>query len=141
VSTPTQILCIDDERNIRTLLEYNLRLEGYTVWLASSGKKGLRLARKKLPDLILLDIMMPKMDGLEVLAELKKDEETRNIPVFMLTAKNLIGDMERAFAIGADDYITKPFQADTLGETLRRKLENHAFRGWTMAHPSEGPYG
>lgn len=136
MNAPITILCIDDERNIRTLIEYNLKLEGYKILLASNGKKGLRLARNKLPNLILLDIMMPKMDGLTVLSELKKTETTRHIPVFMLTAKNLVGDMDRAIALGADDYITKPFDPHQLGDTIRRKLHNHAHRGWIVCHPS-----
>ena len=135
MNDPTSVLCIDDERNIRILVEYNLRLDGFTVYVASNGESGLKQAQSRKPDLILLDIMMPGMDGLQVLAALKQNEKTRSIPVFMLTAKNLIGDMERAFAIGADDYITKPFQAEELSETIRRKLRNHAYRGWSMHRP------
>ncbi len=132
MSDQIRILCIEDEANVRTLIEYNLRLDGFIVLLAPNGRKGIKIAQKEQPNLILLDIMMKGMDGLEVLVQLKKDDRTCNIPVFMLTAKNLIGDMERAFSIGADDYIVKPFEADKLSKTIKRKLVNHKYRGWTM---------
>ncbi|MCP4601987.1 MAG: response regulator [Proteobacteria bacterium] len=132
MSDHISVLCIDDEENIRTLVEYNLRLDGFNVLLAPNGRKGLKAAKKEQPDLILLDIMMKGMDGLEVLAKLKQDERTRGIPVFMLTAKSLIGDMERAFKMGADDYIVKPFEADMLSQTIKRKLENYKYRGWEV---------
>lgn len=122
------VLFVDDERHIRTLVRYNLDRDGYQVLLAANGKEGLRMAQKEEPSLILLDVMMPEMDGLEVLAKLKHNKKTSRIPVFMLTAKSMIGDMERAFALGADDYITKPFEPAELGETIARKLRKLAKR-------------
>jgi len=122
------ILVVEDEEHIRKILEYNLRLDGFSVLSAEDGRKGLELAHEKKPDVILLDWMMPEMNGLEVLSELKHDERTEDIPVFMLTAKGMMGDIERAFEIGADDYITKPFDPTQLGQSIKRKLKEHAKR-------------
>lgn len=116
------VLLVDDEDHIRTVVEYNLKHEGFDVYKAEDGAVGLELARRVLPDVILLDWMMPEMDGLKVLAELRRDKSTAHIPVFMLTAKGMAGDMEKAFELGADDYITKPFDPRLLGRTIRRKL-------------------
>lgn len=117
------VLLVEDEEHIRMVVEYNLRLDGFEVYLAEDGTAGLRLAREIVPDVILLDWMMPEMDGLEVLSELKHDERTEHIPVFMLTAKGVASDIERAFELGADDYITKPFDPRKLVETIRKKIE------------------
>ena len=120
------VLVVEDEEHIRDILEYNLRLDGFEVYLAENGSVGLELARKHKFKVILLDWMMPEMNGLEVLSELKHNSKTEHIPVFMLTAKGAIGDMDRAFDIGADGYITKPFDAFHLGDTIRKKLEECA---------------
>ena len=117
------ILIIDDEKDFLELVEYNLRLAGFKVYLAANGKKGLKIAKKRLPEVILLDTTMPKMDGLEVLSELKHNEKTDKIPVFMLTGKTIMGDIERAFEIGADDYISKPVELKKLGTIVKKKLE------------------
>ena len=117
------ILVIDDDPEVQELVEFNLRLSGFSVTSALNGVTGLEMAIKTLPRVILLDTAMPEMSGLEVLAELKHDERTENIPVFMLTGKTLIGDVERAFEIGADDYITKPVQLTKLGDIIKAKLE------------------
>jgi len=120
------VLVIEDEEPVRTILEYNLRLDGFEVFLAEDGPSGLKLAREKKPKLILLDWMMPGMDGLEVLSELKYDKRTEHIPVFMLTAKRMLGDIDRAFDIGADDYIMKPFEPMELGRTIKEKIKKCA---------------
>jgi len=117
------VLIIEDEEHIRNILDYNLRLDGFEVHMAEDGPAGLELANKHKFQVILLDWMMPKMDGLEVLSELKHTKKTEDIPVFMLTAKGAIGDMDRAYNIGVDGYITKPFDAKLLGSTIRKKLE------------------
>jgi len=117
------ILIVEDEAHIRRVLEYNLKLDGFEVYLAEDGAAGLKLAREKSPDVILLDWLMPVMDGLQVLAELKADSSTEHIPVFMLTAKGMLNDVTQAVETGADDYITKPFNPIQLGKTLREKLE------------------
>ena len=124
----TPILIIDDEADFLKLVGYNLRLVGFKVYAATNGRKGLKIAHKKQLEVILLDTTMPEMDGLEVLSELKYDRKTSNIPVFMLTAKTLMGEIDRAFEIGADDYITKPVDLERLGEIVRRKLDKLASR-------------
>ena len=119
----TKILVIEDEEHIRTVLNYNLKLDGFEVYLADNGIRGLEMAREKMPDLILLDWMMPGINGLQVLSELKQDEMTKSIPVFMLTAKSMMTEVGRALYEGADDYITKPFDVIELGQILKEKLE------------------
>ena len=99
------ILIIEDEEHIRNILDYNLRLDGFEVYLAEDGRQGLELADQKKPDVILLDSMMPEMNGLEVLSQLKQNKHTENIPVFMLTAKAMTQDVGQALSEGADDYI------------------------------------
>ena len=117
------ILVVDDEEHLRNILEYNLRLDGFDVYLAEDGRKGLELARQKMPDAILLDWMMPEMDGLEVLSKLKADEQTKNIPVFMLTVKKMPRHVSAAIMEGVDGYFAKPFDLAKMGPTLRCKLE------------------
>ncbi|MGB7582154.1 MAG: response regulator [Sedimentisphaerales bacterium] len=120
------ILVVEDETHIRRVLEYNLKLDGFEVCLAEDGAMGLKLAHEKNPDVILLDWLMPVMNGMQVLAELKADSSTEHIPVFMLTAKGMISDVTQAIEMGADDYITKPFNPIQLGKTIREKLEKCA---------------
>ena len=116
------VVVIEDEAHIRLALEYNLNMDGFDVHLAENGCAGLELVRQKKPQLVLCDWMMPEMNGLEVVSELKGDEATKDIPVFMLTAKGMTGDAEQALSTGADDYITKPFDPVGLGQTLKNKL-------------------
>ncbi len=120
------ILVVEDETHIRRVLEYNLKLDGFEVYLAEDGATGMKLAHEKNPDLILLDWLMPVMNGMQVLAELKADSSTEHIPVFMLTAKGMISDVTQALEMGADDYITKPFNPIQLGKTVWEKLEKCA---------------
>jgi len=122
-SKQISVLIIEDEEHIRRVLEYNLKLDGFEVYLAADGPTGLELARKEKPDVILLDWMMPEMDGLKVLSELKYDETTNDIAVFMLTAKGMMSEVGQALYEGADDYITKPFDPMQLGKIIKRKLE------------------
>jgi len=119
------VLVIDDEPHIREVLEYNLKLDGFEVLTAADGRTGLELAIEKKPDLVLLDWMMPQMDGLQVLAELKRDTRTKDIRVFMLTAKSMLIEVGRALYEGADDYITKPFDPAELGGILKVKMEDY----------------
>ncbi len=119
MSKKISVLVVDDEEHIRNILEYNLRLEGFEVYLAENGRTALERARQKKPDVILLDWMMPEMDGLEVLSELKRDKTTEHIPVFMLTAKGMSSDVGQALLKGADDYIVKPFEPEKVGEIVR----------------------
>ena len=127
------VLVIDDDVSWRKVLEYNLHLDGFEVYTAADGSSGIEAALKHKPSLILLDVMMPDMDGLEVLSTLKHNPRTSRIPVIMLTAKNAVGDIDQAFDIGADDYITKPFDGKKLGKTIKEKLEK---LGITPPRPS-----
>jgi DNA-binding response OmpR family regulator len=116
------VLYIDDDQNLRKLVEYNLRLGGFKVYLAGDGPTGIKIACKHKPKVILLDVLMPEMDGLEVLSELKYNRKTSKIPVFMLTSKQKLDDIERAFEVGADDYITKPFDPTKIAGLVKEKL-------------------
>lgn len=118
------VLVIDDEEHIRNILVYNLQLDGLEVYLAEDGPAGLEIAREKKPDVIILDWMMPEMDGLQVLSELEKDEGTKDIPVIMLTAKKMMLDVGQALYQGAADYILKPFETEELVEVVRGKIES-----------------
>jgi DNA-binding response OmpR family regulator len=124
MSKKISVLIIDDEEDVRRVVELNLRADGFEVYTASSGKSGIEVARKNKPKLILLDVMMPGMSGLEVLMELKWDKKLMKIPVIMLTAKSTVGDMDHAFNRRADGYITKPFEGATMGDTIKKKLED-----------------
>ncbi len=122
MSEAISILVIDDDAKIRLALEYDLKMEGFEVYQAKNGEKGYWIALEESPDLILLDWMMPEMDGMETLRMLKGHQATRDIPVFMLTARDTIDDMNQAIVLGADDYITKPFVVSRLGNTIKKKL-------------------
>lgn len=103
------VLIIEDESDIRELLEYALQREGFDTSSAADGHAGLVLARRKGPDLILLDLMLPGVDGLEVCRRLKQDNATRGIPIVMVTAKGDEADVVLGLGLGADDYVPKPF--------------------------------
>jgi DNA-binding response OmpR family regulator len=117
------VLIIDDEKDIRTILEYELKLDGFNVYSAANGQAGLKIAIEKKPDVILLDWVMPKMNGLKVLSKIRQDERTKDITVLMLTAKNMMDDAETALANGADDYIPKPLEGAKLGPRIVSILE------------------
>ena len=106
---PRKVLVVDDDPVIQRLLQVNFEMEGWKVVIADDGVAGLEAARRENPDCILLDVMMPKKDGLTVAAELKADPETAHIPVVLLSAKAQAGDLGAGMATGADEYITKPF--------------------------------
>jgi DNA-binding response OmpR family regulator len=106
---PLTILVIDDDPVIQKLLSVNFELEGFRVVAASDGPDGIQRATANPPALILLDVMMPRMDGVEVVRRLKADEKTANIPVILLSAKAQSGDITSGLEAGADDYVTKPF--------------------------------
>ncbi|MGB2862884.1 MAG: response regulator [Sedimentisphaerales bacterium] len=119
------VLVVDDDEIVREALKRSLKLYGFEVYLAKDGLTGLKLAQEKRPTFILLDWMMPEMDGLEVLSELKHDKRTEHIPVFMLTDRGIIGDLDQAFEIGADDYIIKPSDLTQLGKIVKTKWEKY----------------
>ncbi len=103
------ILVVEDETDILDLMEYNLRQAGFRTLRASNGLEGLRLAQKELPDLVILDLMLPEMDGKELCRRIRQGDRTRSIPVVMVTARSDEVDRIIGFELGADDYITKPF--------------------------------
>jgi DNA-binding response OmpR family regulator len=124
---PAKILAVDDEDDILQLLEFNLRQAGFEVVTAADGEGALEVAERELPDLIVLDLMLPGIDGNEVCRELHRRAETRHIPVVMLTAKGEEIDRVVGFELGADDYVTKPFSPRELvlrvKAILRRTME------------------
>jgi DNA-binding response OmpR family regulator len=126
MSKHISVLVIDDEKHIRDLFACHPALDSFEVTLATDGRKGIDLARRYRPDVILLDWMLPDMDGMEVFAELKKDPGTANTPIFMLTAKKEPADVGRAICEGVDGYFAKPFDVANLARTLKQKLANPA---------------
>lgn len=124
--TDADILIVDDEVDILKLLEYNLTRAGFNVTAAKDGPEALELARTKGPDLIVLDIMLPNMEGTEVLKRLKAGEATSSIPVIMLTAKGEEVDRVVGFELGAEDYITKPFSPRELILRVKSVLKRRA---------------
>jgi two-component system alkaline phosphatase synthesis response regulator PhoP len=117
-----KILVVDDEEDILELLKYNLSREGYQVLCTTSGEKTLNLVKTETPDLIVLDLMLPGMDGLEVARQLKENPPTKNVPIVMLTAKGEEADIVTGLELGADDYITKPFSPRILLARVRAVL-------------------
>ena len=109
-----RILVIEDEPDIQQILEYNLREKGHKVFIAGKGEEGLRIAREKRPDLVLLDLMLPDIPGTEICKALKSDPNLRNTQVLMLTAKGEEIDRVVGFELGADDYVVKPFSVREL---------------------------
>jgi two-component system alkaline phosphatase synthesis response regulator PhoP len=120
-----QILVVDDEEDILELITFNLLKEGYQVITAASGEAALVKARQEQPDLILLDLMLPGLDGLDIYRELRKRADTNQIPIVMVTAKTEDTDIITGLELGSDDYITKPFSPRVLvarvKAVLRRK--------------------
>ena len=117
-----KILVVDDEENIRELVKYNLDREGYRVTTVGSGEEAQKQARLGLPDLIILDLMLPGMDGLDVCRALKNDPQTAHIAIVMLTVKGEESDIMIGLELGADDYITKPFSPKVLLARLKAVL-------------------
>lgn len=116
------ILIVEDEKDIVKMLDYNLKKEGYKVIFADDGEDALDAAKAKQPDLILLDLMLPGLDGLEVCKELKNERKTKSIPVIMLTAKAQESDKIVGLELGADDYVTKPFSPRELMARIKAVL-------------------
>ncbi len=115
-----KILAVDDERHIVRLVQVNLQRAGYDVVTAFDGKEALEKIKTENPDLVVLDVMMPYMDGFEVLQTLRKDPATRELPVIMLTAKAQDADVFRGWQSGVDCYLTKPFNPMELISFVRR---------------------
>jgi two-component system phosphate regulon response regulator PhoB len=116
------VLVVEDEDSLATLLQYNLQKEGYEVSLAGDGEEALLMVDERLPDLIVLDWMLPKVSGIEVCRRLRQRNETRNVPVVMLTARGEETDRVRGLDTGADDYVVKPFSMTELSARIRAVL-------------------
>lgn len=116
---PRKVLVIEDDAAIAEVLVFNLQREGYDVAVASDGVDGLRKAKALAPDLVVLDLMLPGLDGVEICRELRAEKSLRSLPVLMLTAKSEEADQIVGFSVGADDYVTKPFSVKVLLQRAR----------------------
>jgi two-component system response regulator MprA len=132
-SAHARILVVEDDRRVAAFLDRALTYEGYDVEVASDGAVGLDAAARRLPDLVLLDVMLPVMDGLEVARQLRA---RANVPILMLTARETVADRVEGLDAGADDYLTKPFALEELLARLRALLRRHAAQG---PEPVPGP--
>ncbi|MFT5469239.1 MAG: two-component system phosphate regulon response regulator PhoB [Verrucomicrobiales bacterium] len=128
------ILIVDDEEDIRDLIADNLAMAGFNVLEAADGLKALRLARELRPDLILLDLMLPEMDGFAVLHHLKDSRKTAGIPIIMLTAKGTQDERIEGLAMGADDYVSKPFSPKELVLRVKAVLRRTSADSGMMTH-------
>jgi two-component system, OmpR family, phosphate regulon response regulator PhoB len=120
------VLVVDDDPVILKLLEVNFEMEGFTVLVARDGEEGIAVARAEQPDLIVSDIMMPKVSGLELVNALRSDPTTSDIPIILLSAKAQNADVRSGLDAGADDYVTKPFEPLDLVDRVNRLLEARA---------------
>jgi two-component system alkaline phosphatase synthesis response regulator PhoP len=120
------VLVVDDEKSIVEAVRYNLEKEGFRVLVAHDGVRAVELARREQPDLVLLDWMLPELDGLEVCKALKQDERTKTIPIILLTVKSHEADKVLGLEMGADDYVTKPFSPRELVARVRAVLRRRA---------------
>lgn len=118
-----KILIVDDEPNIVMALEYSFRKKGYKVFIARDGSEALEILKSDIPDAILLDIMMPNVDGFQTLESIKNNEELKGIKVVFLTAKNKVSDIEKGLAAGVDKYLTKPFSVKKIVEEITNMLK------------------
>ena len=118
----TKVLVVEDDRSLAEVLQYNLEQNGYEVFCAYDGQDGLSQARLQLPELIVLDVMIPVLDGLEVCKMLRASSSTSDIPVIMLTAKSEETDQLVGFSVGADDYVVKPFSVKVLLQRIKTML-------------------
>ncbi len=120
------ILIVDDEKDVRDLVSFNLEANGYDPRNASSGEEALQMIQRQPPDLVVLDLMLPGIDGLEVCRSLKGDSRAKSIPVIMLTAKGEEADIVIGLELGADDYVVKPFSPRVLMARIRAALRKHS---------------
>lgn len=116
------ILLIEDELTIQELVKFNLEREGYIVKIAGDGKRGLELVNSEMPDLILLDVMLPELDGYEVCKAIRGNKDTANLPIIMLSARDEVADKVIGLELGADDYITKPFSPRELVARVKARF-------------------
>jgi DNA-binding response OmpR family regulator len=120
------VLVADDEDDIRSLVSFRLKRAGYDVITAADGEEALVLATTRLPDLVVLDMMMPKATGLEVMRSMREQSRTKDIPIILLTARAQEADVARGFEAGADDYVKKPFSPQDLQARVQALLERTA---------------
>lgn len=118
-----KILVVDDDLAINELIKVNLELSGYSVVQAYDGTKGFALCKQEMPSLVILDVMMPEVDGFTVAQRIRKNEDTKDIPILMLTALSQVTDKVKGFDIGVDDYLVKPFEMEELGVRVRALLK------------------
>ena len=117
-----KILLVDDEPDILEFMEYNLKKEGYQVYVAKNGQEAVDKATELKPHLVILDIMMPMVDGFATLEQIRKDENLKHTKVMFLSAKNKESDIEKGLALGADAYMTKPFSIKKVVEKVEELL-------------------
>jgi two-component system phosphate regulon response regulator PhoB len=131
-----KVLVVEDDRSLAEVLEYNLDKAGYEVFKAHDGRDGLNQAQLRLPDIVVLDVMLPVVDGLEVCRQMRASQENRNALIVMLTAKSEEADQLVGFSVGADDYVVKPFSVRVLLERIkalrRRRAEANETEGDTI---------
>ncbi|MEO5988218.1 MAG: response regulator [Candidatus Eisenbacteria bacterium] len=120
--TKPRVLIVDDEPDLLVVLHFGLEVEGFDVLEASDGEQGLNMAREHTPDLIVLDLMLPRLDGYKVCRALKFDERYRRIPIFILSARSGETDRRLALDLGADAFITKPYDIQDLVSRIRNRL-------------------
>lgn len=135
-----RILVVEDEKDIAELIQYNLEREGYTVKIFSTAEEALNILKTDLPDLILLDLMLPGLDGLETCRLIKQDNRTSSIPIIMLTAKSEESDVVVGLQMGADDYIAKPFSPRILIARVKTILRRFAPKDIPQETRSLGPF-
>ena len=114
-----KILLVDDEQDILEIVGYNLTQEGYQISTASNGKEAIQKAKKELPHLIIMDVMMPEMDGYETMKNIRRDDKHKDLTIIAVTAKAMKGDRQKCIESGASDYITKPVNVDQLSSLMR----------------------
>lgn len=119
-----KILIVDDEPNIVMTLEYTFKKNNFEVFIARDGIEALEILKSQLPDVIILDIMMPLVDGFETIEQIKKNEKLHNCKIIFLSAKNKESDINKGLALGADAYLTKPFSIKKVVEQVQLLLEN-----------------
>ena len=135
-----KLLIIEDDRSLSSVVEYNFANSGYEVFCAHDGQDGINQARSRMPDIILLDLMIPVIDGIEVCRQLRAESTTRETPIIMVTAKSEEVDQLIGFSVGADDYVIKPFSVRVLMEKVKTLLRRHArSQGIGLDIVSSGP--
>ena len=122
MASKTRILIVDDEADLVSVLRIGLEIEGFEVLAASDGEEGLRKAREEKPDLVVLDLMLPKLDGYRVCRALKFDERYRGLPIVILSARSGEQDRRLAFDMGADAFVSKPYDMAALVKLIRARL-------------------